>query len=320
MSKKISKFLFWSTAVLGSMTLYNIEVKNEASKITSHSPYNTNTYSGKFGKISYIKEGEGSPILLVHNLSSGDSNYEWNKIIVGLSHFHTVYAIDLPGCGKSEKTNIEYTNYMYALSINDFIKNAIIKTPIADLYKSVEIISSGKASSLVISSVSLESNLYSKITLVNPVSFSSTIDSGNKLISKLARGLFNLPIIGTFLYNLLYSKRKICDLFSSITNADIDENEKSQLVNTYYHNSHNQRGSKFIFSSTIGGLLCIDQTRMYSKLTTPITLIFGENKNDIEDIYNEYADNKEIITKKIISNSNCMPHIENPLEFIDAVK
>lgn len=320
MSKKISKLLFWSTAVLGSMTLYNIKVKNEAGKITSYSPYNTNIYSGKFGNISYIKEGEGSPVLLIHNLSSGDSNYEWNKIIEGLSLSHTVYAIDLPGCGKSEKTHIEYTNYMYALSINDFIKNVIIKIPLTDLYKSVEIIASGKSSSLVISSVSLESNLYSRIILVNPVSFSSTMDSGNKLISKLARSLFNLPIIGTFLYNLLYSKRKIYDLFSSITNADIDENEKSQLENTYYHNSHNQKGSKFIFTSTIGGLLCIDQARMYNKLTTPITLIFGENKKDIEDIYNEYADNKEGITKKIISSSNCMPHIENPLEFIEAVK
>lgn len=42
-------------------------------------------YNWKFGEISYTKQGKGSPILLVHDLTTYSSGYEWHKIVDRLS-------------------------------------------------------------------------------------------------------------------------------------------------------------------------------------------------------------------------------------------
>ena len=47
------------------------------------------------------------------------------KVIDKLAENHAVYALDLLGCGRSEKPKITYTNYLYVQLISDFIKNVI---------------------------------------------------------------------------------------------------------------------------------------------------------------------------------------------------
>ena len=36
-------------------------------------------FSWKFGNISYTVKGNGKPILLIHDLNSASSSYEWKK-------------------------------------------------------------------------------------------------------------------------------------------------------------------------------------------------------------------------------------------------
>ena len=64
---------------------------------------NKNYYNWRFGNIYYTKRGKGKPILLIHDLMPGGSAYEWSKVERELSTQYTVYAVDLPGCGRSEK-------------------------------------------------------------------------------------------------------------------------------------------------------------------------------------------------------------------------
>ena len=84
-----------------------------------------NYYHWRFGDIYYTKKGKGSPILLIHDMLPGGSGYEWGKIEDDLALEHTVYNLDLPGCGRSEKSGITYTNFVYVQAICDFIKNVI---------------------------------------------------------------------------------------------------------------------------------------------------------------------------------------------------
>ena len=37
-------------------------------------------YDWRFGKIAYKKQGEGKPLLLIHDFNVCSSSYEWNKI------------------------------------------------------------------------------------------------------------------------------------------------------------------------------------------------------------------------------------------------
>ena len=72
------------------------------------------TYDWRFGKIFYTKQGHGTPVLLIHDIMPGASGYEWNAVEKQLATEHTVYTIDLLGCGRSEKPDITYTNFVFA--------------------------------------------------------------------------------------------------------------------------------------------------------------------------------------------------------------
>lgn len=82
-------------------------------------------YKWRLGNIHYTKSGNGKPLLLIHDLTPASSGYEWTPLVNKLSENYTVYTIDLLGCGRSEKPNLTYTNYLYVQLLSDFIKSEI---------------------------------------------------------------------------------------------------------------------------------------------------------------------------------------------------
>lgn len=56
-------------------------------------------------------------MLLLHDLHCASSGREWQYIEDALAQDHTVYTLDLLGCGRSDKPAITYTNfYTYSSS------------------------------------------------------------------------------------------------------------------------------------------------------------------------------------------------------------
>ena len=79
-------------------------------------------FSWQFGDIFYTKKGTGTPMLLLHDLHCASSGREWQYIEDTLAQDHTVYTLDLLGCGRSDKPAITYTNFLYVQLIVTFIK------------------------------------------------------------------------------------------------------------------------------------------------------------------------------------------------------
>ena len=125
MKKSTKRFLLFSTAAIAGMYAYNRFVATVAANKNMLPTKNGSYYSWKQGNIFYTKTGTGSPILLVHDTNSSSSSVEWTNIIRRLQKNHTVYTIDLLGCGLSDKPGISYTNYMYVQLITAFIKDII---------------------------------------------------------------------------------------------------------------------------------------------------------------------------------------------------
>jgi len=68
-------------------------------------------FSWQFGDIFYTKKGTGTPMLLLHDLHCASSGREWQYIEDALAQDHTVYTLDLLGCGRSDKPAITYTKW-----------------------------------------------------------------------------------------------------------------------------------------------------------------------------------------------------------------
>ena len=118
--------LFISTAIGTTTLAFHAINKFIFSTSDEHSEEDSsNYYNWKFGNIYYQKTGSGSPLLLIHDLNHYSSSMEWDKVIDTLSREHTVYTIDLLGCGKSGKPAITYTCYLYVQLLTDFIRDII---------------------------------------------------------------------------------------------------------------------------------------------------------------------------------------------------
>lgn len=70
------------------------------------------------GRISYLTDGQGPPLLLLHSL--GVSSESWSKVIEPMSQSWSVYALDMLGHGYSDKPPRNFLIEDYARTVVEF--------------------------------------------------------------------------------------------------------------------------------------------------------------------------------------------------------
>lgn len=269
------------------------------------------TFSWKFGDISYTVCGEGSPLLLIHDLQSSSSSYEWKNVLTGLSKNHTVYTMDLLGCGYSHKPNITYTTYMYTQLINDFIVKVI--------GKKTDIIATGDSAPMTIMTAYNNPDVIGKIMLVNPQNIGSAMINPDSR-SDIRRGLLNSPILGTMIYNICMSKSKtlknfLCKLMHNPNNI------KPEWVSAYYENSHlGGSSAKYLYTSCVCHYTTASIARAVKELDNCIYIINGSEKVGASETADEYIMLNPAIEVATVKETNHLPQLEQPKEFIRTVQ
>lgn len=120
----ITAVLLSASAAVGT-ALINKYIKMSAVSRNLLAQPEPRCYRWRLGNIYYTKTGTGKPLLLVHDLTHASSGCEWDSLIPLLKEHYTIYTIDLLGCGRSEKPNLTYTNFLYVQLLNDFVKSEI---------------------------------------------------------------------------------------------------------------------------------------------------------------------------------------------------
>ena len=265
-------------------------------------------YNWKFGEISYTKQGKGKPILLIHDLTTYSSGYEWHKVINTLSENNTVYCIDLLGCGNSDKPNILYTNFLYVQLITDFIENVIgDKTTVA---------ATGESATFVLAACGNKKDIIDKVIMINPMDINILTKSPNKLSSLITK-IINLPILGTFIYNIFSRKSKVKSLFENdyYNNYTFEEDD---IAKVYYESAHSD-GSKHLFASLSGFYTTINIAHIMQSLKNNITIIIGDELDEYKDIAEEYQDILPFIKVFKIKETKYLPQLENPEEVAEII-
>ena len=157
-------------------------------------------FKWKYGDIFYQKIGEGTPIVLLHDVNPAESGYVWFDVIESLSRNHTLYIVDLPGCGRSAKPNTTYTNYFYVLFLSSFIKKVV--------KRKTDVIADGYSSSFALMVSVLDASLIHHITAINPQSLGNLGRTESRR-SRVGKLLLSLPVLGTSLYNIEMSRRNL---------------------------------------------------------------------------------------------------------------
>lgn len=269
-------------------------------------------YNWRYGNIYYTKNGKGFPLLLIHDLNPMSSDYEWNKIVKQLSKHHTVYTLDLLGCGRSDKPNITYTNFLYVQLITDFIKNII--------GAETDVITTGESSSFTFMACHMNHECFNKIIAINPSNLSKLCKSPDKQKNTL-KYMIDLPIIGTFFYNLMFSKKIINNIFSK------NYFSRSQILSStttehYYESAHlGESRGKYLLSSIKSDYTNINIIHALKLMRNDIYLIGSLEKEGIRNIVDSYLYYNPSIKSFYISDSKYLPQLETAeklLQIIDS--
>lgn len=307
--KKIGLAVGMGTAVIGTTHLINKLIFNISTANDYTDGGQGSVYHWKFGKVVYKTYGQGPALLLIHDLQSYSSKYEWNRIIDGLSKEYTVYSLDLLGCGHSDKPNITYTAYMYTQLINDFITNVI--------RKKVDVITTGDSAPVVIMASYINSMLYNNVILVNPESIEKAMKNPNKR-SNIRRFLLNMPIIGTTIYNICVNKPNLTKILASEV---FDEGIiPIDFLNAYHENAHiSGSAAKYLYTSIQCRYTTASISKALSESNLCIYIIRGDNEENIETV-EEYLSYNSAIETVTIKHAKHLPQVDSPKEFIKQIK
>lgn len=302
MNKKVKKIITFTVFAGGAMYAFNKFIDYTANYRGLTLDNDENYYAWRNGTIFYQKKGTGSPLLLIHDLNPISSSYEWSNIIDKLSETYTVYAIDLLGCGKSDKPSSSYINYLYVQLVNDFIKDVI--------QKKTDLVVTGESFSFAVMAARMNPEMIGKITAINPTDITYNVQSPTEC-SKLIKHLFELPIIGTFIYNMIANTKTINRQFTEKYYYDT-ANIPVNLPDTYYETAHLQGSNgKYLYASILGKYTNINIIHALKLVKNPIHFIITDAVSKNIEEYLEYNQN---ITIDRISEAGYLPQLEKPEE------
>lgn len=268
-------------------------------------------YHWKYGDVYYTKTGKGKPLLLIHDLNVCSSSYEWSRVIQKLSHSHTVYAIDLLGCGRSDKPNLTYTNYLYVQLINDFIKKVIGSR--------TSVVATGYSLAFTVMACHMENKNFDKIIGVSPCDIYKLTKTPDKK-RNILKFLLDSPVMGTFLYNLETGKLRIAGFARKNYFSD-RQLASDEIFRTYYKASKtaHSRG-KYLLASMKSCYTNINIIPAIEKTNNSICLIGGRDQPFINEIIDEYKSHNSSIEDTYISNAGYLPQMEAPKRFVELLQ
>lgn len=310
MKKNTRRFLLLTTAAVGSIYAFNRFIAETSASKKLLTDGNGSYYNWKFGKVFYTKKGNGTPLLLIHDTDVSSSSFEWYKLIKKLEKNHTVYTIDLIGCGRSDKPALTYTNYLYVQLIISFVHDVI--------GTSTDVIASQYSSTFTLMANQLDTELFDHIILINPPSIKNvqgTITTANKIM----KDIMELPLIGTFVYNLTHKRSDIDTAFRQ------RYYKKPQLIlgkleDIYYEAAHSNNGNgKYLYASQISNYMNVHMDHVIRKLEKPVHMVASQDLKSNISTMDSYRHLNSSIEIHYLSGCKLLPQLEVPEKLLSAV-
>ena len=310
MKKNTRRFLLLTTAAVGSIYAFNRFIAETSASKKLLTDGNGSYYNWKFGKVFYTKKGNGTPLLLIHDTDVSSSSFEWYKLIKKLEKNHTVYTIDLIGCGRSDKPALTYTNYLYVQLIISFVHDVI--------GTSTDVIASQYSSTFTLMANQLDTELFDHIILINPPSIKNvqgTITTANKIM----KDIMELPLIGTFVYNLTHKRSDIDTAFRQ------RYYNKPQLIlgkleDIYYEAAHSNNGNgKYLYASQISNYMNVHMDHVIRKLEKPVHMVASQDLKSNISTMDSYRHLNSSIEIHYLSGCKLLPQLEIPEKLLSTV-
>jgi pimeloyl-ACP methyl ester carboxylesterase len=260
--------------------------------------------------LAYSVSGEGEPLLLVHGVYAGASSLEFRENFGELSGSFRVYALDLLGCGLSEKPRLRYGPKDVAAQVEDFVNE--------EVGEGAHLVASSLTAALVVPAAVCSPKLFKKLVLICPTGY-GTLDRPSGPLGDAVLGLFRAPILGDTLYHALVSRAGIRYYLERM--AYHDPSLVTDDVVEDYHRAGHGPGSKHFPASFVAGKLNLGVAGLWPRVPHKSLLCWGREAETVplSDLGN-FARNNPRSEPRVFRDAALLPHVERSGTFNEEVR
>jgi pimeloyl-ACP methyl ester carboxylesterase len=233
-----------TAGALGMIARWNGRLERSGGELSNPLGGQTRYYRWRGGDLAYAVAGEGEPLLLVHGIYAGASSFEFRRNFVELARDFRVYALDLLGCGLSERPRRRYEPQDITSQVEDFARE--------EIGEPAHLVASSLSAALCVPALVRSPRLFRRCVLICPTGYGS-LERPSGLLGLAIYGLFLSPVAGDSLYHVIVSRAGIRYYLEKMAYKDRGC-VSGDLVEAYYRTSH-QRGAKYLPAAFVSGRL-----------------------------------------------------------------
>jgi len=276
------------------------------------------TLNGAAGAVAVYADGSGPPVLLVHSINALASAAEVRPLFEALRQDNSVYALDLPGYGLSERLPRAYTVSDMCNAIRlvaQWVSQRHLGLPI-------QVVGVSLSCEFVARVAQQTPGLFNTMALVSPTGFRGgkslrQPEGSTMFMAGLSRFLRRPgPGWSRFLFRQL-SRPSVVRYFMRCTwgGKQIDETLWAYSVLTAQVRNAEQAPLSFLS----GGLFSADIHNVYESLSLPVWVVHG-TRGDFTD-YRELELVRDRLNWRVtVMQTGAMPYFEDISAFIAAYK
>jgi pimeloyl-ACP methyl ester carboxylesterase len=296
--------------ISGGLALYNRRLERGGGRLPNRLGGEVRYYRWRGGDLAYSVAGEGEPLLLVHGVYAGASSFEFRKNFEELSKSFRVYALDLFGCGMSERPSRRYEPEDVASQVEDFVRE--------EIRDSAHLVASSLSAALVVPALVRSPRLFQKLVLICPTGY-GTLDRPSGRLGDVIYGLFLAPVLGNTLYHAIVSGWGIRYYLRSMAyhNKDLVTEE---LVEDYYGISH-QPGAKYFPAAFVSGKLNLGVADLWPRVPHRTLICWGLEARTVPvGEVQRFVENNPRSEPRIFKDAGLLPHDERARTFNEETK
>ncbi len=303
---KLRHFAGTALGLAGAVVVGNRLLRSRAGDLDNPLPGIERTYRWRGIDVKYTVAGDpdGPDALLLHGVNAAASSYEFEPIFERLSERYRVFAVDLPGFGRSDRPPLVYSSEIYVEFVRDFI---------ADVTENPVVFASSLTASFAAEAVQEADGDVDRLVLICP-----TDETGRE--RPWLRTLVRTPVIGTALFNAFTSKPSL--RYFMAREGYYDDENIDEVELEYAWRSAHQGGARYAPASFATGTLDpeLDLESALADLEVPVTLVWGRDAQLVPLRDGRALADEADLDLVVIDYATLLPHAEHPEKFLEYIE
>jgi pimeloyl-ACP methyl ester carboxylesterase len=271
----------------------------------------THHYAGRLGEICFQELGRGRPVVLLHSFGPGYDSGQWRAAAEVLAANHRVFALDLPGWGRSEGPIGGHDPGLYVDTLDDFLTGVVGEPAV--------LVAAGLSAAYAVELAREEPGLVRALALVGPQGLA---DSGEGARRAFLGRLLHVPLVSAAVLDLLTGRSALEQHLRREVYA-APERVDAALLEHHYRASHVPR-SRRALAAYLRGDLALDVAEALPQLTVPVWLAWGRKAQnppiEAADLWLHDLPEEADADLEVFEGAGNLPHAESPALFCRALE